>query len=119
MNLEIRKHDDRTTVLTDDMGRALPGQVAVAWDHGDPGQRAALTVTFIVDGVNIRFGDGPPTGPSGSLPEAAAAWAALSPANKERFLTMHGLRPFTLRDIEEAMTAAAGRVREAFRGDRK
>lgn len=91
MNLEIRKHDDRTTVLTDDRGWPLPGQVHVAWDHDEPGSLARLTVSFIVDGRNIRFGDGPPTGPSGSLPEAAATYGALSPENKERFRVMHDL----------------------------
>lgn len=64
--LQLRRHDARTMILTDHRGVMLPGQRAVAWDQ--PVETGA-----------------------GTLGEAAAAFAALSPENRVRFLAMHGL----------------------------
>ena len=120
MNLEIRRTDDRTMVLTDDAGRALPGQVGVAWSHGGPGSLAEITVRFHVDGNTIRLADGPPTGPKGSLPEASAAYAALSDDNRARFRTMFGLKDSSLSPEVIELVVAAREVaftdagREAF-----
>lgn len=89
--LQLRRFDDRTMILTDHRGEALPGQVAVAWRHGEPGQRAEVDVTFVIDGTDIAVTDQPVDTGAGTLAEAASAYAALSPANRDRFLTMHGL----------------------------
>lgn len=78
--------DGRTMIMTDHEGRALPGQVAVEWEHGEPGSYPTARITFAVDGRNIIVCGEAVSVPAGTLPEALAAWAALSEANKVRFL---------------------------------
>ncbi|MEG1028604.1 MAG: hypothetical protein RSE34_00810, partial [Brevundimonas sp.] len=111
MNLQIRMNDDRTLVLTTEDGKPLPGQRAVAWSHLGRDSLGEISIDFMIDGTSIAFSTEPVTKPTGSLPEASAAFAALSPENRARFLTMYGLftRPPT--SFEEGMR----RVAEAAR----
>ena len=111
MNLQIRMNDDRTLVLTTEDGKPLPGQKAVAWNHVGQDSLGEISIDFLIDGTTIAFSTEPVTEPKGSLPEASAAFAALSPENRARFLTMYGLftRPPT--SFEEGMRKAAESVR--------
>lgn len=89
--LQLRRHDARTMILTDHRGVALPCQRSVAWSHDGPGERASVIVEFMIDGEDIVVSDQPVETGAGTLAEAAAAFAALSPENRVRFLAMHGL----------------------------
>jgi len=89
--LQLRKQDDRTMILTDHRGKPLPCQKAVAWSHGGADEVASVTVEFMIDGRDIVVTDAAVDTGSGTLAEAARAWAALSPANRKRFLAMNGL----------------------------
>lgn len=113
MNLQIRATDNRTLVLTTEDGKPLPGQRSVAWDHSGRGELGDLTVVFIVDGEEISLSHDPISKPTGSLPEASAAFAALSPENRARFLVMYDLhtRPVSPVSLEASFKQAADAVR--------
>ncbi len=77
-------------VLADQDGRPLPGQQATTLDSAvDDVPR--FTATFVVDGDQIQLGDGFALEPGGTLAEASAAYAALSPANRARFCAQYDL----------------------------
>lgn len=87
MQLQLRPAGDgRTMYLTDLRGRALPGQVAVAWTHDGPGDYAQAVVTFFIDGTEIVVVADPIETGNGTLPDALDAFALLSDANKLRFI---------------------------------
>lgn len=77
-------------------GMILPGQVGgnLSYDVGD---RPRLTLTFLVDGMDIDLAEGPrldapkAAKDRNDLAAASAAYAALSPANQARFRVMYGL----------------------------
>lgn len=90
MKLQIRAFPGPVAphyVLTDRDGIPLPGQRAVSWSQ-DAMSLGEVTVTFAVDGADISLHDkAPEAEPVYQLPEAFAAFAALSPANRNRFLS--------------------------------
>lgn len=87
-------------VLHDAMtGLVLPNQSGGSLDY-DAREAATLSVTFFIDGDDIRMWTGQPVaeiaeeiGAANDLQAAARAYAALSAANRARFLVMHDLGP--------------------------
>lgn len=89
-------------VLVDRDRRAiLPNQVSGSLEYGAD-REAFVTVTFRVEGDRIAMIDSADSAPPeseaegsawNSLGAASRAFAALSPDNHRRFLTMYGLQP--------------------------
>lgn len=93
MRLQVRRVRNGHALayaLTDDGGQTLPGQISCVVSSG-AGEAPKVTVEFIAGGVDISLKDDFAALPSGTIGEASAAFAALSPANRTRFLTMYGL----------------------------
>lgn len=99
--------------LTDGRGRALPGQVAVAWSHDGVGEIASATVTFDIDGTQIAVVADPVETADGTLPEALEAFARLSEANKLRFI--EAARPHPLDRALAKFGASLDALRDALR----
>lgn len=114
MQLQLRPvYDGRSMVLTDLAGRALPGQTAVAWTQGSPGQLGEATVTFAIDGKTIQVVADPIETGHGTIPEALEAFGRLSDANKLRFI--EAARPHPLDRAFAEMNAALKTLADAFK----
>lgn len=114
MQLQLRPvNDGRSMVLTDLAGRALPGQTAVAWTQGSPGQLGEATVTFAINGKTIQVVADPVETGDGTLPEALEAFARLSDANKLRFI--EAARPHPLDRAFAKMGVALNALTEALK----
>jgi len=114
MQLQLRPAGDgRTMYLTDARGRVLPGQIAVAWEHGGPGRLASATVSFAIDGEKIEVVTDPVDNGDGTLPEALEAFSRLSEANKLRFI--EAARPHPLDRAFAKFSTSLDRLRDGIR----
>lgn len=92
-------------VIADEEGRPLPMQADNNLDCTVDGL-PRFTVTFVVDGDGVVLGDGFALEPGGTLAEASAAYAALSPANRARFRAQYGLEQTPMQAAMDELTMA-------------
>lgn len=48
----------RALLLHDEQGVALPNQLIATLEQPGPGERSSVTVTFVIDGDQVRLDDG-------------------------------------------------------------